>query len=533
MNKKLTPITLNKDNPTKSALKITIYYAIFGILWIAFSDKFLLAISGSQEAFYQISLYKGWLYVLLTAFLLFYLTKKSLQESYSLSVHLMENFKALEKTQNLLNEKIETITHLAYYDNITELPNKLHFKTFTDNFISENKEPFAMIYVDIDHFKLVNDTVGHSLGDELLKRFSNRLKGISPRIKCFARIGGDEFAFLVPTKEKEDPLINHILTLIKEPIDAGSRDFYLSGSIGVSLFPMDGKDFETLFKKADTAMYAAKKNGRDRISYFHESLEEEVLEYVDLQSNMQTALLDNHFIMHYQPLFHLQTGNLIGAEALIRWNHPKKGLISPDRFIPIAEKTGFIKPLGAWVIDSVFRQTKLWELKTPVHFACAINLSAIQLNETSFLETVSDLMQKHSINPQNIVFEVTETIAIEDNRMAIDKLSTLRSWGFKIALDDFGTGYSSLSYLHRLPLDYLKLDKSFVSTIDSNMKNLAISEAVIYLSHKLDLKVVAEGLETKTHEGILKAMSCDFAQGYMFSKPIPSHVFENEYFKSY
>lgn len=530
MKKKITPEKLDQSNPIRTALKITLIYGVFGVLWIAFSDLILLTITGSQEAFYRVSLYKGWMYVFLTAILLYYLTRKSLLESYALSIDLLENYMALKKTQDILSEKIDTITHLAYYDSVTGLPNKLHFKTFTDRIIKEDQESFAMIYMDIDHFKMVNDTVGHTLGDELLKQFANRLKNVSTRIKCFARIGGDEFAFLIPTSRKEDPLIAHILSKIKEPLSTGNRDFYLSGSIGVSLYPVDGEDFDTLFKKSDTAMYAAKNNGRDCIRYFHESLEEEVLEYVELQSNMQTALMDNHFVMYYQPLFHLKTGRLIGAESLIRWQHPTKGMIAPDRFIPIAEKTGFIKSLGSWIINSVFSQVKLWEMNAPKGFACSINLSTIQLNEIHFLETVSDLAEKHHINPSTIVFEITENIAIEDNQLAIEKLKTLRDWGFKIALDDFGTGYSSLSYLHRLPLDYLKMDRSFVSTIDHNKKIQSISEAVIYLSHKLKLKVVAEGIETAKHEGILKSMNCDFAQGYLFSKPIDRESFERKYF---
>ncbi len=526
-----TPSTLLlKEKPLKSALRITLIYTLFGIAWIAFSDKILLFLTGDQESFYQISLYKGWFYVLLTSVLLFWLTKQSLSESYGLTIQIVESLKALEKTQATLNEKMNTITQLAYYDDVTTLPNRLHFSNFVANKIESAPDDFALVYIDLDHFKLINDAVGHRIGDELLVVFAKRLKSFSDRAECVARLSGDEFALLVSHLEPNDVFLDKLSEVIRNPLTLHGREFYLTASIGISLYQKDGSDFDTLLRKADTAMYASKERGRDQVVFFQESLEAEVLEYVDLHSKMQVALLGGHFFMHYQPLFDLKTQKLFGAESLIRWQHPEKGFISPVKFISIAEKTGFIKPLGAWIIEAVFGQVAQWQDQLPEAFACSINLSSLQIEEPSFLDLIASLMSTYKIKPNQIVFEITENISIENNPQTLKKLEALRAWGFKIALDDFGTGYSSLSTLSRMPLDYIKLDKSFVFTIETSHKNKAISEAVIMLCQSTGLKVVAEGIETEVQRDILRALNCHLGQGYLYSKPISPQAFSDLYF---
>lgn len=431
--------------------------------------------------------------------------------------------------RKLNDQKIE---ELAFMDAITKLPNKSKLELLIEPLLKHTLSPFAFIYFDIDHFKMINDSIGHALGDQLLFLVGQSLKDRLPDIDILSRISGDEFALILPYDGNIDVLnqsIERIMHVLKEPIFLYDREFNLTASIGASLFPEHGLTFDPLFKKADTAMYASKDNGRNQFTLFHNQLEYQIIEIFEIQNDMKKALLQNEFLMYYQPQVCFQSGTLTGAEALIRWHHPEKGVIPPDKFIGISEKTGFIKSLGLWVIETVFRDASEWSKKGYRQLSYSINLSGVQVQQNDLISSIKTLLETYHVMPEWFTFEITENVAIDSNYETLNVLNSLKSMRFKIALDDFGINYSSLSYLKTLPIDLLKLDKTFVSSIATHPKDLAISESVIYLAHKLNLKVVAEGIETTVQHEILKGFGCDSAQGYLYSKPLPPDQFEKLY----
>ncbi len=425
----------------------------------------------------------------------------------------------------------DNIERLAYYDHITGLPNRARLDEVV-NVLILKKHQVGLIYLDIDNFKMINDLVGHNQGDLLLQQMSSEFQKLKRHYHMLSRISGDEFGFIIVDFDNETTLLNladEILEIIRTPWILIGREFHLSCSIGISYTPNHVDTFETLFRKADTAMYASKNNGRNQTTVFKDLLHDEILEYVELQSNMKNALTAGEFELYYQPQFDMSTSALIGAEALIRWNSPEKGIIPPDRFISIAEKTGFIIELGRWVIEEVCRHINEWESFNLNFGKISINLSGVQILSSSFLDSITEIVSNYEINPKNIVFEITENVAIDDSTTTIAKLEALRALRFQVALDDFGTNYSSLSYLKKLPIDYLKLDKSFVYSLGQDSKTGAITESIIYMAHRIGLKVVAEGVEKLEHLEILNKLKCDLAQGYLFSRPIPKPNFEELY----
>lgn len=424
------------------------------------------------------------------------------------------------------------IEELAFMDSITKLPNKSKLEILMEPLLNHTLAPFAFVYFDIDHFKLINDSIGHELGDQLLLSVGQVLRESLPEIDVISRISGDEFALIVPYDGNIDYIsqtIDKMMAALKEPIFLYDHEFSLTTSIGVALFPEHGASFNTLFKKADTAMYASKDNGRNQFTLFHNQLEYQITELFEIQNDMKKALTNNAFTMYYQPQVNFENGALLGAEALIRWIHPDKGIIPPDKFIGISEKTGFIKTLGLWIIESVFRDACEWSKKGYRALSYSINLSGVQVQQNDLIDSIKRLLEIYDVMPEWFTFEITENVAIDSNYATLDILNTLKSMHFKIALDDFGINYSSLSYLKTLPIDILKLDKTFVSSIATHPKDLAISESVIFLAHKMNLKVVAEGIETTVQHDILKAFGCDSAQGYLYSRPLPPDQFEKLY----
>ncbi|GAU78090.1 bifunctional diguanylate cyclase/phosphodiesterase [Fusibacter sp. 3D3] len=665
LKKRDTPL---KVTPLWASLKITMTYTVFGTLWILLSDKILLFMSTSQDQFYRISIYKGWLYIVVTALLLFSLIYQRIKADYNLAQKLNTQFKALQKTEATLSnnlqelkmnelelktsqeryqlllegvndgiwdwditsgifivsnkffeilgyeihdtphftlDEFENILHpneksvvlsqirdyldqsidrydtqfrlktradkyiwvqntgkavwdadgnalkmvgalkditdskkiqdrieyLAYYDHITDLPNRARLDEVVNRLIVKEHQ-VGLIYLDIDNFKMINDLVGHTQGDLLLKQMASKFQNLKHHYHMLSRMSGDEFGFIVvdfDTKEALVTLSEEILKIIRTPWTLIGREFHLSCSIGISYTPDHGQTFETLFQKADTAMYASKNNGKNQTTVFRDLLHDEILEYVELQSNMKNALNAHEFELYYQPQFNMRTHVLIGSEALLRWNSPDKGMIPPDQFIGIAEKTGFILELGDWVIEEVCRHMREWEEQDYNFGKVSINLSGIQILSESFLPRITEIVTAHNIEPKKIVFEITENVAIDDSITTIAKLEALRALKFEVALDDFGTNYSSLSYLKKLPIDYLKLDKSFVYSLGQDDKTGAITESIIYMAHRIGLKVIAEGVEKLEHMEILKKFNCDFAQGYLFSRPISKVDFEEVY----
>jgi diguanylate cyclase (GGDEF)-like protein/PAS domain S-box-containing protein len=431
--------------------------------------------------------------------------------------------------QKLVESKLNA---LVYYDTLTELPNRLLFEIKANQLISEknrlNKE-FALVYMDIDNFKNINDTLGHVSGDLLLKHIANILKEQIKGENLAARLSGDEFAIIFEDINKREDIVNKIQELLKylrKPWGINGQEFFISFSIGIAVYPEHGDSLPALLTHADMAMYAVKRNMKDNFSFYLPEMQEKNLKYVRIVNELRQAIDNEEFELYYQPIMSLKTGHLIGAEALIRWIHPVKGLIPPMEFIPIAEETGLIFDIGKWVLKTAFWQKKFWEEQGFPHIKMSINISGKRVTHSEFIEEVRELILETNLNSEEIQIEVTETAVMTDIKASTEILKDIKNMGVKIALDDFGTGYSSLTYLQKLPIDVVKLDRDFVKHISRTGQDNVIAESVIKLTHDLDLAIVAEGIETEEQLEFLKLCECDYGQGYLFSKPVPKNEME-------
>jgi len=433
-------------------------------------------------------------------------------------VHIKPPFKEAE----------ERIYKLAHHDSLTGLFNRATLGTRLEQAIftaKRNKEHLAIIFIDMDHFKVINDTKGHDIGDALLIEVARRLKNSVRECDIVARQGGDEFV-VVLTQLKDYLVSSHIASNI---VDTLGQTYQISGyhlnsspSLGISIFPNDGDDAVILLKQADTAMYYTKENGRNNYHFFTEEMNKKVTEKVVLENELKKALDDDQFVLYYQPKISGINGKLTGFEALIRWQHPEKGLIFPDKFIPVCEESKLIIPLGNWVINEACHQLEIWNSAGFPKMTLAINLSLQQFQSSHFVNNVADILSNYAIEAKNIEFELTETMAMYKPETTIKQLQQLKQLGIQLAIDDFGTGYSSLAYLKRLPIRSLKIDKTFISNLDTDESDAIISAATLSLAHNLDLEVVAEGVENKKQEEFLMTRQCDYLQGYLYSKPLPS-----------
>lgn len=422
----------------------------------------------------------------------------------------------------------------ANFDFLTELPNRQMFHDRLDHEVkitNRTKHPLALILLDLDHFKEINDTLGHDMGDELLIQTASRLKNCVREIDTVARLGGDEFVIILCDLEKQDVVervCSDILQKLREPYHLSAEVAYISASIGVTMYPQDAQDIDTLIKNADQAMYDAKSQGRDRFSYFTPLMQAQSKMKMQIANDLRHALDNNEFWLAYQPIVTLATGEVNKAEALIRWQHPKRGLIGPNEFIPIAEDTGLILKIGEWVFSEAVKQMAQWRIAYRENFEISINKSPIQFrDEKSDYLSWPDQLDKLGLPGDSVVVEITEGMLMESNDAVTKKLLAYRDAGIQVSLDDFGTGYSSLSYLKKFDIDYLKIDKSFISNLKPDSEDMALCEAIIVMAHKLGIKVIAEGVETQQQKELLLKASCDFAQGYLFSKPIPAATFED------
>jgi len=426
----------------------------------------------------------------------------------------------------------ETIRHMAYYDPLTDLPNRTLFGDRLKQALAQSqrsKQMLAVLFLDMDRIKVVNDTLGHDIGDKLLKGVARRLKKTLREADTVARLGGDEFMILLPGMEHAEDITKiaeKIMQVLHPPFQVGKHELYMTASIGISVFPFDGKDSETLTKNADAAMYRAKKMGRNNYQIFTPSMEQEVFEQLSMGNNLRRALDIGEFEVHYQPQIDISNGNIVGTEALLRWNHPKFGIIPPSKFIKWAEDTGLIVPIGEWVLRDACRQNKHWQNDGHKVLRVAVNLSARQFKQENLVDMIERVLKETALSPLSLELELTESVLMEDPRAAIEVSHQLRSMGIRFSIDDFGTGYSSLDYLKRLPVNNLKMDQSFVQDLVSNPSDRAIAKAVIALGHGLNLAVIAEGVETELQRDLLKSYECDFMQGFLFSKPVPPAVFE-------
>ncbi|MDT8860878.1 EAL domain-containing protein [Alkalihalobacillus sp. MEB130] len=416
---------------------------------------------------------------------------------------------------------------LAHHDPLTDLPNRLRMIRTLEEHISANRK-FALLFLDIDQFKLINDTFGHMFGDSLLIKIATRLKRVNQDDKLFiSRQGGDEFVFILPF-ENHDEIENialDILATLSKPFQIDEREIYISSSIGISYFPENGEDVNELLKNSDIAMYIAKKTGGNKYEFYNNEEKKSIIKRLEIEHGLRKAIDNNEFCLYYQPKVNMKTRDIIGLEALIRWEHPTLGLISPADFIPIAEQVGIINSIGDWVMREAIMKTIDLQNKGH-HLRISINVSIVQLLQYNFVTKLQAILQEYHLPAQNIEIEITETVAMTHTEFILDVLHALKRLGVHLAIDDFGTGYSSLNYLKKLPIDTVKIDRSFVQDIHTNEVDIAIIDAIITVSHALKFNVLAEGVETSEQLSILKAINCDEVQGYFHSKPLPDTLID-------
>jgi len=421
---------------------------------------------------------------------------------------------------------------LAYYDELTKLPNRALFEKLFKELLEKKKhnaDKMAVLYLDIDNFKNVNDILGHAAGDSLLRYLSQLLRGFFKAPNIVARLSGDEFIILLVERsepENIEKIIAELTILLKNPWIIEKYEFFITVSIGIATYPEHGEDTIKLLKNADTAMFHAKEIGKNRHCFFSLDMQEKALKYIDLDKQLRYALKNEEFLIYYQPQIDLKTGKIIGVEALIRWIHPFRGLISPIEFIPFAEENGLIIPIEEWVFANVWKQKESWQKAGFKDLKISLNLSAKSLANTQLSNNIIEHLLGNSGKDYRIQLEITETAVISDITASTALLNELKLFGATIALDDFGTGYSSLNYLKRLPIDVIKMDKSFIRSVTSKKDEESIAKAVIQLAHDLDLQVVAEGIETIEQLQFLQKYNCDIGQGYLFCKPLPAEEIE-------
>jgi diguanylate cyclase (GGDEF)-like protein/PAS domain S-box-containing protein len=423
------------------------------------------------------------------------------------------------------------ITHSAEHDFLTGLPNRMLLNDRIGQAIAmaqRDKMPVAILFLDLDGFKHINDSLGHPVGDQLLQSIAKRLVECVRASDTVSRQGGDEFVVLLAQAEHSEDaatIANRILRSVAEPHFIGQRDLHVTTSIGVSVYPDDGLDAETLIKSADTAMYQAKENGRQNFQFFKPAMNARAVERQFIEESLRRALERQEFTLHFQPKISLTTGAITGAEALLRWTHPTRGAISPADFIPIAEDSGLIVPIGKWVLRQACAQSRAWAAAGLPPVSIAVNVSAMEFRDDGFLEGLSVILQETGLDPKSLELELTETVLMKRVESTAAILQILRQKGVRVAVDDFGTGYSSLSYLRKFPIDSLKIDQSFVRQITTGGDDVAIVSAVINMARSLKLRVIAEGVETLEELEFLKAQSCDEAQGYYFARPMSAADF--------
>jgi diguanylate cyclase (GGDEF)-like protein/PAS domain S-box-containing protein len=434
---------------------------------------------------------------------------------------------------DISNKKLEEekVNYYAYHDYLTGLPNRRMVEGKIDQFITDKQgksERFALLYLDLDRFKFVNDTLGHMIGDELLKQVSSRLANHLKDHDHLARLGGDEFAIIVNNLKDTNEAIkiaSNIIKDIENPFTVGDYNLNITTSIGIGVYPEDGLTLKELFANTDVALYRAKGMGKNNLQLYSPSMNIESYKQFLLVNDLRDAIKDNQFVLHYQPKVNPKTREIVGAEALIRWNHPEWGTLSPNEFIPLAEETNLIIELGDWVITTVCKQIKKWKEDGKRVVPVSINLSAKRFLKDDLVSTLEKVLEETNIESKWLEFEITETSLIQNEERALSAIKLLKDIGITISLDDFGTGYSSISYLKKFKVDFLKIDRSFIKGIHSKTDDEAIIKSILFLAGELNIKVIAEGVETEEQLTFLLNHHCDLIQGFLFSKPLDVEVF--------
>ncbi|MAG37524.1 MAG: hypothetical protein CL878_14910 [Dehalococcoidia bacterium] len=461
---------------------------------------------------------------------------QSLQQALGqLEQRVQERTANLRTTNERLREEVaereraeETVNFMAYHDPLTKLPNRALFNDRLGMALTQarrNGEMLAVMLLDLDRFKTINDTLGHPVGDKLLQVVGERLAGCLREGDTIARLGGDEFLLLLTSMahtEDAAKVGRRIFNSLEQTVRFDDQELYIAASIGVSVYPTDGEDTETLLKNADAAMYRAKEHRGNNYQFYTPAMNATALELLSLETDLRRAVEREELVVYYQPQLDLATGRVTGAEALVRWRHPKQGLVAPFKFIPLAEETGLIAPIGEWVLRTAAAQSKAWQDAHLAPIRVAVNLSALQFRDKSLMQRVALMLDTGGLDPGHLELEMTESAVMEDMETTITILHDLKKLGLHISVDDFGTGYSSLAYLKRLPIDMLKIDRSFVRDLEEDREDEAIVTAIIAMAHNLGMEVIAEGVETEGQLAFLRSQQCDMMQGYLFSPPVPT-----------
>jgi diguanylate cyclase (GGDEF)-like protein len=437
-----------------------------------------------------------------------------------------------------LKQTAERLNYLVHYDSLTNLPNRLLLRERLHQVLAKadyHNQLAAILCLNLDRFHRINETQGFTFGELLLQAVAERLTNCVSSNNTVARLNVDQFSILLNTIHHPQEAANiaqAILTTISEPFTLENQEIFITASVGIALYPQDHQDIDNLIKQANTAMYQATRQGGNNYQFYSPGMKVVSTDLLALEADLRHALEREEFQVYYQPQVDLKTGKIIGAEALVRWNHPERGLVSPGVFIPLAEETGLIIALGEWVLRTACAQTKMWQTNHCSSLQIAVNLSSYQFNEPNLTQKVAGILAELSFNPKLLELELTESIIVTNTEAAIMTMNALRELGIQISIDDFGTGYSSLGYLQRFSFDTLKIDQCFVRNLTTDSKNTAIITAIIQMAHSLNLKVIAEGVETEIERDFLCQQECDAMQGYFFSRPIPAPDFERLLFSN-
>ena len=432
----------------------------------------------------------------------------------------------LEEERERVVRASEQIEHLAYHDPLTALPNRQRFMDRLNAAMVQARRTdrkLAILYLDLDRFKVINDSLGHGCGDRLLCEAGERLNGAIRETDTVSRLGGDEYTLLLTGIDREEDVsdvAHKLMDAIRRPFNIDNQEFYVTTSMGISLFPDDGTDAETLVKHSDIAMYRAKEHGRDNYKFYNPTMKAWSVERLELENSLRRGMLNHEFVTYYQPIINLETGEIEAVEALLRWEHPELGLLLPSDFLHLAETLGMMDSLSHWVLSEACRTVRAWQLLGATNLRVAVNLSARPFQDPGLVNRIKKLLDETGLRPEDLELEITENVAMQDGEVSLLVLTELKHLGVRISIDDFGTGYSSLSYLRNFPIDTLKIDRSFVRDLTEDPDAAAISASVIALAHSLKIDVVAEGVETEQQRYLLRSQNCDHMQGHLFSRAL-------------
>lgn len=466
--------------------------------------------------------------------------KKLILNQEKLEEEVTQRTKELSDINEILVDEINerrriesNLKHIAHHDALTNLPNRLLLDARLNHAIERAKRTnmqVAVMFIDLDHFKTINDSLGHDVGDQLLISVSNRLLHCVREDDTVARLGGDEFIIIIEQVQDIgdlDPLLKKIMKVTSQTVTINNHELSTSASIGISIFPDDGKNTEQLMRNADAAMYHVKENGRHKYHFYTRDLTATAYDRVILETDLKRAIVTNQILVHYQPQVSLITRKIVGVEALVRWQHPDIGILPPKQFLHIAEKAGMMSSIGTIVLTTACKQMVKWKQQGLPIETIAVNIAGEQIHHSDLVATVKSVLEETGCKTEWLELEITEDFIIKKTKKSISTLQKLRDLGISLAIDDFGTGYSSLSYLKKLPINKLKIDRSFVSDINEDKDDATLVQAIIAMGKSLNLKLIAEGVEQVSHETFLTEHGCDYAQGYLYSKPVPAEAIEN------